>query len=65
MATTELRQRPTAKDVPAPNLAAGITTAIPENVDIEHPSGKEKYSQTIVFLRALSFSIYFFGSAAM
>ncbi|KAH8652073.1 acyltransferase [Xylariales sp. PMI_506] len=58
MATSELRQRPAAKDVPAASLAAG-TSGGPPDLKAEHPGGKKKHGQFVAFLRACTFSIYF------
>ncbi|KAH6655179.1 acyltransferase-domain-containing protein [Truncatella angustata] len=59
MATSELRQRPAAKDVPAPSLAAGITGPKDDIPVQEHPSGKAKHGPIYSALRALTFAVYF------
>ncbi|KAF7538154.1 hypothetical protein G7054_g3142 [Neopestalotiopsis clavispora] len=59
MSTAELRQRPVAKDdVPAPNLAAGVTPS-DEEKKVAHPSGKVQHGPIFSALRALTFGIYF------
>ncbi|KAI1841528.1 hypothetical protein JX266_012280 [Neoarthrinium moseri] len=61
MATGELRQRPAAKDVPAPNLSAGAS-GYQEDTKIAHPSGKERHGTVVSYLRALTFAVYFTSS---
>lgn len=65
MAAAELRQRPVAKnekEVPAPNLAAGVTQIEDAKKAENHPSGKAQHGPIFSALRALTFGIYFAGS---
>ncbi|KAK9780501.1 putative Acyltransferase-domain-containing protein [Seiridium cardinale] len=60
MASAELRQRPVVKDVPAPDLAAGVTE--PEDAKdarVKHPSGKRQHGPIYSLLRAFSLAVYF------
>lgn len=67
MATPELRQRPAAKDVPAPNLAAGLTEQKDTKYakDQQHPAGKVKHGPVVATLRALTFAVYFATSCTV